>query len=127
MPVFVGGVAVVDGYPRVMPSTPGDRFIEVFAQFGSPTATYTIDARDWVLVGPYGRDLPRLQDPGTSDGSPALPSFAFSWSESRRVGPADGFPFPLYVIAEIPPTGRITLEYRPHGGAAQVTWIVRDH
>jgi hypothetical protein len=127
MPVFVGGVAVVDGYPRAMPSTPGDKFIEVFARFGSPTATYTIDARDWVLVGPYGRDLPRLQDPGTSDGSQALPSFAFPWSESRRVGPADGFPFRLYVIAEIPPTGRVTLEYRPHGGRAQVTWIVRDH
>jgi hypothetical protein len=34
--------------------------------------------------------------------------------------------FPMYAVAEVPPTGRITLEYRPHGGPAQVTWIVRD-
>lgn len=126
LPVHVGGVAVVDGYPRVMPSRPGDKFIEVFARLGSPTATYTIDPNDWVLVGPDGRDLPRLQDPGTSNGNPALPSFAVPWSQSRQVGPTDGFLFPFYVIAEVPPTGRITLEYRPHGGLAQVTWVLRD-
>jgi len=126
LPVYVGGVAVVDGYPDLMPTTSGDKFVEVFVRFGAPSASYTIDPNDWVLVGPDGRDLPRLQDPGTSNGNPALPSFAVPWSQSRQVGPTDGFPFPLYVVAEIPSTGRITLEYRPHGGRAQVTWVLRD-
>ena len=80
VPVYVGGVAVVDGYPRVMPSAPSDKFIEVFAQFGVPNATYTNDADDWVFVGPDGRDLPRLKDPGAPD-TQFLPSFA---SPGRR-------------------------------------------
>jgi hypothetical protein len=126
MPVFVGGVAVVDGYPRVMPSTSGDKFMEVFTLFGVPSATYTIDPSDWVLVGPDGRDLPRLKDPGAPDNQ-LLPWFAIPWTDTRQVSPPDAFSFPAYAVAEVPPTGRITLEYRPHGGPAQATWIVRDH
>jgi len=125
LPVYVGGVAVVDGYPDLMPTTSGDKFVEVFVRFGAPSASCTIDPNDWVLVGPDGRDLPRLQDPGTSNGNPALPSFAVPWSQSRQVGPGE-YGFPVYVIAEVPPTGRVTLEYRPHGGRAQVTWVLRD-
>jgi hypothetical protein len=125
MPVYVGGVDVVDGYPRVMPSREGDRFIEVFARFGMPSAPYTIDAGDWVLVGPDGHDIPRLTDPGTSD-APLLPPYARPWSATEKVGPARQITPLLYVVAEVPPTGRITLEYRPHGGPAQVTWVVRD-
>jgi hypothetical protein len=125
MPIHVGGVAVVDGYPRVMPVTTGDKFIEVAAQFGVPSAAFTIDPNDWVLVGPDGHDIPRLKDPGTPD-QQLLPGFALPWDKSIQVNPPDGFMFPLFVIAEVPPTGRITLEYRPHGGPAQLTWIVRD-
>ncbi len=126
MPVFVGGVAVVDGYPQVMPSAPTDKFIEVFTEFGLPDVPYTIDQHDWVLVGPDGRDLSPLKDPGAPDNQ-LLPGFAVPWSESRRVTPPDAFTFPMFVVAEVPPTGRITLEYRPHGGPAQITWVVRDH
>jgi hypothetical protein len=125
IPVFVGGVAVVDGYPQVMPSTPGDKFIEVFTEFGLPDAPYTIDQHDWVLVGPDGRVLSPLKDPGAPDNQ-LLPGFAVPWSEPRPVTPPEAFTFPMFVVAEVPATGRITLEYRPHGGAPQATWIVRD-
>lgn len=126
MPVFVGGVDAVDGYPRVMPSRADDRFIEVFARFGIPSARYTIDPDDWVLVGPDGRDIPKLKDPGTRD-APFLPYFAIPWGETRPVDAGRPTTSPLFVVGEVPPTGRITLEYRPHGGPAQVTWVVREH
>jgi hypothetical protein len=125
LPVSVGGVAVVDGYPDLMPTTSGDKFVEVFVRFGAPSASYTIDPNDWVLVGPDGRVVERLQVEA-GDGSLLLPWIAGPWPEAAPVQPENGSGFPLYVVAEIPSTGRITLEYRPHGGRAQVTWVLRD-
>lgn len=126
MPVWVGGVAVVDGYPNLMPSTGGDRFVEVVVRFGSPRATFIIDPKEWLVVGPGGRALapaPIRQ----SDGSTLLPWIGSAPSSPVDIPPSIDLAYPMTVVAEIPPAGRITLEYRPHGGPAQVTWVVRDH
>jgi hypothetical protein len=32
----------------------------------------------------------------------------------------------VFIVAEVPARGRITLEYRPDGGPALVTWVLRD-
>lgn len=32
---------------------------------------------------------------------------------------------PVFSVAEVPATGRITLEYRPNGGPAVATWVLR--
>ncbi len=126
VPVWVGGVAVVDGYPNLMPSTSGDRFVEVAVRFGTPTAPFTYDPNNWRLIGPDGHALapaPIEQ----SDGTTTLPWIGSSPSSPATLQPDYGYVNPIMLVAEIPSAGRITLEYRPHGGPAEVTWIVRDH
>ena len=125
-PVWVGGVVAVDGYPNLMPSTTGDRFLEVVVRFGSPTAPFTYDPNDWRLLGPDDRALapaPIVQ----SDGSTLVPWIGGGPSSPLTLPPDDGYVIPITLVAEVPPAGRITLEYRPQGAPAQVTWVVRDH
>ena len=128
-PVWVGGVAVVDGYPNLMPSTTGDRFLEVVVRFGSPTA-------------PFHLQPEQLAPPGT--GRPVrsrrLRSCRAMIDARGRVGggwfmhpltlpPDDGLCDSGEARRRSSPRGRVTSPRGPPQGApAQVTWVVaRPH
>ncbi len=123
MPVVVAGVDQVARYPGVVPAPPAEAFLEVRLTFGSGSGTFALDPAEWVVVGPAGV-APRLVYPDANQIPPGWPSF-IGTQVVREIGPA--WPeVPTFVVAGVPVAGRVTLEYRPAGGPALVTWVLRD-
>jgi len=124
MPVVVDGIDQVPRYPGVAPAAAGGMFLEVRLLFGSGSGTLAFDPADWVIVGPSGTPLGRLelQEPGTVPRG--WPTFLRSLV-SGSIPPGRAW-WPMYLVVEAPANGRVTLEYRPDGGPALVTWVVRD-
>ena len=124
MPVVVDGIDEVPRYPGVAPAAAGGVFLEVRLLFGPGGGTLAFDPAEWVIVGPSGAPLARLelQEPGTVPRG--WPTFLRSLV-SGSIPPSRAWS-PLYLVVEAPPAGRVTLEYRPAGGPALVTWVLRD-
>jgi hypothetical protein len=120
--VTAGAVQQVAGYTDLVPVRPGDAFVETRLGLGPATGDYTFDPAAWAIRGPDGgvvaplafSEQPRFSGP-LMPTAPAL--FALD----------NSLPRVFFVIVEVPATGRVTLEYRPNGGPAQVTWVLRDH
>jgi hypothetical protein len=122
IPVLVDGVAEVPRYPGLAPTRPGNVFLEMRQQFLGGSGSYAFDPADWVVVGPDGAPLPRLERP--SDLPAGWPQFLSA--PGAGTIPPEGWPLGLYVVVEAPATGRVTLEYQPDGGSALVSWVLRD-
>ena len=117
--ITVGGVQQVAGYTGVSPKVPGNVFLETRLAPGPATQPYRFDPAEWVISGPDGA----LVSPRTE----GMPSFAGAPGDGF-MGSTDGnFGLGMFIIVEVPATGRVTLEYRPNGGPAEVTWVLRDH
>lgn len=127
MPLVVDGIAEVPRYPGVAPSPPAAGFLEARLDFGAGSGTFPFDPAEWVVVGPDGVSMAELEFPRQGNGyeiPPGWPNVA-STVDVGAIPP--GWPgWPLWVVAEVPAEGRITLEYRPDGGPALVTWVLRD-
>ena len=127
VPLVVDGIAEVPRYPGVAPSPPAAGFVEVRLDFGPGSGTFSFDPAEWVVVGPDGASMPELEFPRQGTGyeiPPGWPNVASSVDVVKI--PPDWPGMPLWVVAEVPAEGRITLEYRPDGGPALVTWVLRD-
>ncbi len=127
MPLVVDGIAEVPRYPGVAPSPPAAGFLEARLDFGSGSGTFTFDPAEWIVVGPDGESLSELEYPREGNGyviPPGWPNVASSVDVGEI--PPDWPGMPLWVVAEVPAEGRITLEYRPDGGPALVTWVLRN-
>jgi hypothetical protein len=122
--LVVGGVDVVPRYPGLAPSPPAGAFLEARLDFGRGGGTFTLDPAEWLVVGPDGGTLPLLHLPTERTLPDGLPNVSSIGTEVATIPPDD--PLPLWLIAEVPSSGRITLEYRPGGGRALVTWVLRD-
>ncbi len=124
--VVVDGVEQVPRYTGVVPAS-GDAYLEVRRSFGPGSGTFLVDPAEWVVLGPDGERLKELEYRREGNGyvvPPGWPNVA-SYPEIVQV-PPDFSSQPVFIVAEVPAEGRITLEYRPDGGPALVTWIVRD-
>jgi hypothetical protein len=124
MPVWLGRVDVVPRYPGLVPEAPPAAFMEIPLVFGPGSGTFTFRPEEWVVAGPGGDALPFVRLPDTREGNDGLPNF---WTAS---GPVETHPelpeLPLWLLAQVPASGPVTLEYRPDGGPALVTWVLRD-
>jgi hypothetical protein len=124
MPVVVDGIDQVPRYPGVAPAAAGDVFLELWLRFGPGSGTFAFDPAEWVVVGPTGAALGRLELPEPDTVPSGWPIFLHTLVPDSippgRVGQ------PTYLVVEAPADGRVTLEYRPAGGPALVTWVLRD-
>ncbi len=126
VPLVVDGIAELPRYPGLAPSPGAGGFLEVRLRFGAASGSLVFDPAEWVVVGPAGEVLPEVEQPRQGDGCNVLPG----WPNVARCG--DGrvvvpdWWFPVFIVAEVPASGRVTLEYRPDGGPALVTWVLRD-
>jgi hypothetical protein len=130
--VQVGRVQQVDRYPGLVPQSAGDVFLEFgFRPIGTNT-TYTWRPDEWVLVKPDGTVASPLYAVATNPDDPTsgftLPD---GWPDFVRPKasfdvPPNPLSVPIFQVAEVPATGRITLEYRPNGGPAVATWVLRE-
>jgi hypothetical protein len=124
MPLVVHGIDQVLRYTGLVPEAPAEAFLEIGLTFGPGSGTFTMDPAEWVVVGPDGRTLQLVQMPTTREGKDGLPNLITVAGKAEI--PPDFRSFPQWLIAEVPATGRVTLEYRPDGGPALVTWVLRD-
>ena len=125
----VGRVAQVPRYPGIVPQVAGDVFLEFAYQQFASSGAYTWKPDEWVIVNPDGSVARRLF--ATADGSD--PTSGYTTVEGgpdfvlpdRPFEMAPGLDMPFFQIAEVPAAGRVTLEYRPSGGPAVATWVLR--
>jgi hypothetical protein len=120
IPIVVDGIAEVPRYPGLVPTRPGDVFLELRLGFLSGSGTFPFDPAEWVIVGPDGAQLPRLEPP--NDVPAGWPQFVHRLAPGS-IPPAISERF--FVVVEAPANGRVTLEYRPAGVPALVTWVLR--
>jgi hypothetical protein len=125
VPLIVGAVDQVPRYTGVRPAPPAAGFLEVRLTFGRGSGTLTSDAAEWVVVGADGATLAQLHLPEDGQLPPGWPNFLLS-SAAGAIKIEPDFPFPRFIVAEVPAQGRISLEYRPDGGPPLVTWVLRD-
>lgn len=123
IPLVVDGVDQVPRYPGVSPAA-GDAYLEARLAFGPGSGTFAFDPDEWVVRGPAGEALPLLHLGGDGELPPGWPNIA-TVSAVHTISP-DWPENPCYLIAEVPVSGRITLEYRPAGGPAAVRWVLRE-
>ena len=119
----VGGVQQVARYTGVVPTTPGDAFLEIRFLLLRNTVAYSWNPADWVVIGPDR--APARMLPGFVNGSDPTGQPQFSVPGEKVDMPPDS-PGLLFQVAEVPTTGRVTLEYRPNGGPAVATWVLRE-
>jgi hypothetical protein len=123
MPVVVGGIDQVARYPGLLPAVAGDVFLEFNVDFGRGSGTFGFEPDEWVVVGPDGALLGPLQRPNPNEyphGWPLVDTL-----DTYKLDPGIRQPS-LWMIVEAPPSGRVTLEYRPASGPALVTWVLRE-
>jgi len=122
IPILVDGIAEVPRYPGLVPARPGDVFLELRLGFLPGSGTFPFDPAEWVIVGPDGTELPRLER-SSNDVPAGWPQFVHRLA-AGSIPPSSSGRF--YVVVEAPASGRVTLEYRPAGVPALVTWVLRD-
>jgi hypothetical protein len=125
LPLIVAGVDQVPRYTGVGPAPPAAGFLEARLTFGRGSGTFTSDAAEWVVVGPDGQALVQLHLPEDGQLPPGWPNVLLT-SAAGAIKIEPDFPFPRFIVAEVPAQGRISLEYRPDGGPALVTWVLRE-
>lgn len=124
MPVVVDGIAQVARYPGVAPGGAGNVFLEAMLRFGPGSGTFGFDRAEWVVVGPDGAALTPLGYPDPGEVPSGWPSFLGSPDGTSNI-PPDWPWIPAFVV-KAPASGRVTLDYRPPGGHALVTLVLRD-
>ena len=120
----VGGVQQVPRYPAVTPSKPGDVFLEYAFESVRASGDYTWNPADWSVVLQDGSTAPMLVRPAGDATPNGWPNYPMMYTEPATIDHA--MALPAFSIAEVPVTGRITLEYRPSGGPAVATWVLRE-
>ena len=123
MPLVVDGIDQVTRYTGVVPAPPAEAFLEARLTFGRGSGTFRLEPVEWVILGADGVECPQLRQPENGQLPAGWPNVLSASVES--VIPPDWPGMPAFMVAEVPAPGRITLEYRPDGGPALVTWVLR--